>query len=76
MVVIVCCFEFDEHEVDCADGWGKKEDLHGGVVDGNKTGEKVQVTSQKNNGEQDLRPTWKKVKRQLGINLIFAPKQE
>jgi len=55
VVAVVGGLELDIHEVDRGGRGADKEDLHGGVVDGDEVGHQVQVARHEHHQEQDLR---------------------
>lgn len=54
MVTVICGAELQEHQIDCANGGGDEDDLHGGVVEGDEVSEQVQVARQVDQRKHDL----------------------
>jgi len=57
MIAVVGRFELDVHEVDCPHAGRQEEKLHGGVIHRDEVREQIQVTSNKNQREQNLGAT-------------------
>lgn len=57
VVSVVGCLELHPHEVHGSNRSGEEEDLHDGVVEGIETGEKIQVSGEEGDGEEDLGPS-------------------
>ena len=54
VVAIICCFELYEHQVDCPSCAGNEKHLHRCVVDTDKVGDKVQISGDEHDEEEDL----------------------
>ncbi len=54
VVAVIGGPELHVHQVHGQTGGGDEEQLHAGVVQRHKVGEKIQVTSSKNQGKHDL----------------------
>ncbi len=55
MIAVVGGLKLEQHEIDGAEGGGKEEDLHDGVVNRDEVGQQIQVPRRKNQREQNLR---------------------
>ena len=55
VIAVIGCLELEIHEVHGGGSAGDEEDLHGGVVQTDKVGHKVQVPRHEHHQEQDLR---------------------
>lgn len=55
VIVVIGCTEFQVHQVQCSKGWANEDDFHECVVNANKCGEKIQISAQVDDGEQNLR---------------------
>jgi len=54
VVAIIGRFELYEHQVDCPSSAGNEKDLHRGVVDTDKVGDKVKISGDEHDEEEDL----------------------
>ena len=54
VVAIIGCFELYEHQVDCPRCTGNEKYLHRGVVDTDKVGDKIKISGDEHDEEEDL----------------------
>ena len=55
MVAVVGGLELDVHQIDSGGSRTDKEELHGGVVEGDERGEEVEVARTEDGQEENLR---------------------
>lgn len=55
MIAIISGLELDEHEINCSEGGGEKENLHDGVVNRHEVRQQIQISRHKDERKQDLR---------------------
>lgn len=55
VVVVVRCFKLDIHQINCGHGGTDEDQLHEGIVHADERRHQVQIATNVNDGEEDLR---------------------